>query len=305
MARTKQPKLAKLIDNTSLDDNTVIQIGEHTLSLGELRQMDSETEGASTTELEQQQRDLEQRENTLVAAQNNTMTFLQSVADSLGVPFDDFVNAASSGKTDGLKFKSKGKTPAASTDEEGLEGLDDSTKAAVIAARKVLAPEIAKLNSELTATKKALGIGISVSLEQYYDDQWEKLEGQVPKGKDNKPLVKLDQKSLLKYATDNKLLDARGRADMRKAFKEMTSEARTQQMILEAEERGAKRKEDEIRASAMTRPGPQQRPPHLTAPPTVKEGNRERVKTFDEVLADARADEEIWKTSLSGGFGSA
>lgn len=305
MARTKQPKLAKLIDNKNLDDTAVVQIGEHTLTMGELRQMDAETEGASTVELEQQQRDLEQRESTLVTAQNNTMTFLQSVAESLGVPFDEFIGAAASGKVDGLKLKPKGKTVTPSSDEEGLEGLDDSTKAAVIAARKMLAPEINRLKTELADTKKALGIGLGTYLDTYYEDAWEKLEPTVPKGKDGKPLVKLSLKDAMKYAQDNKLMDGRGRLDLRKTFKELTSDARTQLLVQEAEERGAKRKEDEIAAASMTRPGPQARPAHLTAPPTVKEGNHERTKTFDEVLADARNDTEIWKQALAGGFGSA
>lgn len=292
----KPAKIAKILGNNKLTDDMTIQVGEESFTLGELRLMDRETEGGSTAELEQIQKDIDARESQLVMAQNNTIEILRGVADHIGVELDDLVGGQWKGKV-------KGKATASTTGDTDpeLAGLDDATKAAVLTARKLMAPEISKLQKELADTRKALGIGISVSLDQYYEDTWEKLSDKVPKGADGKPLVKLDMKTVLEHAAKNNLNDARGRKDLKKAFSELTQEARTQQMILEAEERGAKRREQELQIGAVTKPGAS-RPAHITKPPVDDKG---RTKTLDQVLADAANDTEIWQNALSGGFGAA
>lgn len=298
MARTKNQKLAAIIDNRSkITDDMVIQIGEHSFTAGELRQMDDETAGESTEELQARLNDIEQREGLLASAQNNTITMIQRLSDQTGIPFDDLVAAAA----DPTK-KLGAKKPAASSPDADplLDGLDDTQKAVVQRIQSVYGKKVEGLEQALTDTRKALGTALKVNLDQFYEDTFEeKLLPNVPKGADGKPLVKVELKSVMEHAQRNNLMDGRGRLNIRKAFDEITSQARTQRMLAEAEERGAARERDRLAAAQGGRPGASgihDRPSYLTKPPVDDKG---RTKSLEQVLEDARNDSDLWKSALS------
>jgi hypothetical protein len=280
MARTKQPKLAGIIDNKNLGNDLVIQIGEHSLTVGELRAMDAETDGASTKELET-------REGNLVRAQAHLAETLQTVAEKTGIPLEKLLTGEIEGVTPAGGGGGRGgdddlEAALSDIDPKVLKALEKKFGAGSVAT------EVANMKKELADTKKALGIALKINMDDYYAQQWKELSTDIPKGDDGKPLVNLDLSAALKYADDNGLKDRTGRYNLQKAFNDMTIEARHQRELKAAEERGKKLGQDLTVAASVQKPGGIH--PAAAKPPVDDKG---RVKSLDAVMQDALGDVEI------------
>lgn len=285
MARTKQKKLASIIDNKALDDGMVVQIGEHSLTVGELRSMDAETGGESTAELQKQLKDIESRENNLVTAQGALASTLQLAADKLGVGIDDLI----AGNLDSVQPKRGGKTSsgdAPDANEDPLSAIDPAVLAALekkfgVAEVKATA---AKLEKELKDTRQALGIALKVNMDDHYERTFRESSKDIPAG------VKLDLQSVLKYADDNQLKDKTGRYNVQKAINDLTLEARHKADIEAAEQRGIERGRLGAAAASAARPGANRA--ELLKPPVDDKG---RTHTIEHQLQAALADSDIQK----------
>jgi|SRR5215831_922450 len=283
MARTKQQKLAAIIDNANIKSDMVIQVGDQSMTVGELRAMDAETDGAST-------RDLETREGNLVRAQAHLADTLQKVSESTGIPLEKLI----AGELEGITPAGGGGGGAGGGGADDLEAaLADIDPKVLKALEKkfgsgTVATEVAAMKKELADTKKALGIALKINMDDYYTAQWKDLSVNIPKDSAGKPLVQIDLAAALKYADDNSLKDRTGRYNLQKAFSDMTIEARHKQDILAAEERGKKLGQDMTVAASVQKPGGIH--PAAAKPPVDDKG---RTKDLAAVMQDALADTEI------------
>lgn len=274
------PKLKDIIAaRDKYADDIKISVGDQTLSLGDIRTEISENDNSSLMA------ELEERERNVLTAQSNLGDMLMKVSEASGVPIEDLVE----GRFEKLTKKEAKEAVGGDPDDPKVKAMVDS----------LVKGSLAPLQKTLDDTRKALGVALKVNLDQYYEDTWdEKLAPKIPKGKDGKPLVKLDLASVMKHANENKMLDARGRLNVRRAFDELTYDVRHTQELAEAEERGAKRREEELRAAAIPKPGQQRQ--GLINPPTVtiegKGGKFTRTKTIEEALTDALSDDDILRT---------
>jgi len=281
MARTKQQKLAAIIDNGNIKNDLVIQIGDQSLTVGELRAMDAETDGAST-------KDLETREGNLLRAQSHLADTLQKVSDSTGIPLEKLIAGELGDITPAGGGGGKGgesgdpEDALADIDPKVLKALEKKFGSSAVAA------EVTALKKELGDTKKALGIALKINMDDYYAAQWKDLSLGIPKDSAGKPLVTVDLAAALKYADDNGLKDRTGRYNLQKAFSDMTIEARHKQDILAAEERGKKLGQDMTVAASVQKPGGIH--PAAAKPPVDDKG---RTKDLAAVMQDALADTEI------------
>src|SRR5262252_222108 len=281
MARTKQQKLAAIIDNGNIKNDLVIQIGDQSLTVGELRAMDAETDGAST-------KDLETREGNLLRAQSHLADTLQKVSDSTGIPLEKLIAGELGDITPAGGGGGKGgesgdpEDALADIDPKVLKALEKKFGSSAVAA------EVTALKKELGDTKKALGIALKINMDDYYAAQWKDLSLGIPKDSAGKPLVTVDLAAALKYADDNSLKDRTGRYNLQKAFSDMTIEARHRQDILAAEERGKKLGQDLTVAASVQKPGGIH--PAAAKPPVDDKG---RTKDLAAVMQDALADTEI------------
>jgi len=281
MARTKQQKLAAIIDNGNIKNDLVIQIGDQSLTVGELRAMDAETDGAST-------KDLETREGNLLRAQSHLADTLQKVSDSTGIPLEKLIAGELGDITPAGGGGGKGgesgdpEDALADIDPKVLKALEKKFGSSAVAA------EVTALKKELGDTKKALGIALKINMDDYYAAQWKDLSLGIPKDSAGKPLVTVDLAAALKYADDNSLKDRTGRYNLQKAFSDMTIEARHKQDILAAEERGKKLGQDMTVAASVQKPGGIH--PAAAKPPVDDKG---RTKDLAAVMQDALADTEI------------
>jgi hypothetical protein len=279
MARTKVQKLASIIDNNNIKNDLVIQIGDQSLTVGELRAMDAETDGASTKELET-------REGNLVRAQAHLAETLQTVAEKTGIPLEKLltgeIEVTPAGGGGGKGGDDDPEAALSDIDPKVLKALEKKFGAGSVAT------EVAAMKKELADTKKALGIALKINMDDHYASQWEKLSANIPKGDDGKPLVNLDLSAALKYADDNGLKDRTGRYNLSKAFNDLTIEARHQREIKAAEERGKKLGQDLTVAASVQKPGGIH--PAAAKAPVDDKG---RVKSLDAVMQDALQDTEI------------
>lgn len=279
MARTKQQTLAKIIDNKTFANDLVIKIGDESLTVGELRAMDAETDGQST-------KDLEAREGNLIRAQAHLAETLQAVAERTGIPLETLLD----GKLDSIvPVRGKG----GENDDDPDAVLKDIDPAVIKALEKkfgagAVGTELAALKKELGDTKKALGIALKINMDDHYERTFRDLAGDIPRGDDGKPLVELDLSKALKYADDNGIKDKTGRYDLRRAVRDLTAEARYQRDLKAAEDRGEKRGLEKATLANVPKPGGIH--PAQAKPPVDAKG---RVKTLDAVMQDALGDVEI------------
>jgi hypothetical protein len=278
MARTKQQKLASIIDNANIKNDMVIHIGDQSLTVGELRAMDAETDGQST-------KDLETREGNLVKAQAHLADTLQLVAERSGIPLEKLI----SGELDDVKPRNAGgggdddlDAALAEIDPKVLKALEKKFGAGTVST------EVAKIQKELADTKKALGFALKTNMDDRYENQWRELSAAIPKGDDGKPLVAVDLTTLMKYADDNGIKDRVGRYNLPKAFDSMTAEARHKQDLAKARAEGERIGLEKAQLSNVPKPGGIR--PANAAPPVDAKG---RVKDLSTVMQDALQDTEI------------
>lgn len=278
----KPGKLQKLISNASIKDDMVIAVGDESFTMGELRSMDAESEGGSTA-------DLEAREANLVRAQSALAETLQKAADKMGVSIDKLI--------DGQLEDVVPRRGAPNADDDESELLADVDPRILSALEKRLekklgsatsAAAITKIEKDLADTRKALGIALKVNMDDHYQDVWDKLSSNIPKDSDGKPLVDINLDRALKYADEQGLRDRTGRYNVRKAFDDLTLDARHKSDIAAAERRGEERAEQKRLADAA-KPGGGVRQQHLK-PPVDDKG---RTHTIEHQLQEAMGDQEI------------
>lgn len=264
-------KLKKIIENKSLKDDMVIAVGEDSFTVGELRAMDAESDGATTAALQE-------REANLVKAQGALAATLQAAADKMGITIDQLID----GNLEGIKPRvaaapGDDDDPLAEVDPRVLAALEKKFGAANVDAA------VKKLEKELKDTKQALGIALKVNMDDYYADRFDRLSKDIPEG------TKLTLADALKYADENNLRDKTGRYNIQKAVSDLTYEARHKAEIAAAERRGEERAQqkalaDSVRPGAGT-PGAQ----HLK-PPVDEKG---RTHTIEHQLHEALQDTDI------------
>lgn len=282
----KPGKLQKIIENKSLKDDLVIAVGDESFTVGELRQMDAESEGASTA-------DLDAREANLVRAQSALATTLQTVADKLGVPIDKLIDGQLDDVTPRRGASDDGKHPSG----DPLSEIDPAVLAALekrfgVAEVKAASEKMAK---ELADTRKALGIALKVNMDDHYERSFRDLSKDIPEG------VKLDLQSALKYADDNNLRDKTGRYNIQKAVDDLTRDARIAKQIADAEARGEQRAREKQLADSV-RPGAGA-PGHSHMKPPVDD--KGRTHTLEHQLHEAMNDTEIQRMIAGIPAGSA
>lgn len=270
----KPGKLQKIIENKSLKDDLVIAVGDESFTVGELRAMDAESEGASTA-------DLDAREANLVRAQSALATTLQTVADKLGVPIDKLIE----GQLDDITPRRGATATTTSTSDDPLAEIDPAVLAALekkfgVAEVKAAA---AKMEKELADTRKALGIALKVNMDDHYERSFRDLSKDFPEG------VKLDLQSALKYADDNNLRDKTGRYNIQKAVDDLTREARIAKQVADAEARGEQRAREKALADSV-RPGAGA-PGHSHMKPPVDD--KGRTHSIEHQLHEALNDTDI------------
>jgi hypothetical protein len=276
-------KWADLLSNKSLypDDFTVSvkrDGKEETLSLGEMRAYDSESRGALTADLTRREQEMAKREKQVNDASIAIGTVVEKVASASGLTVQELL--------EGKQPTRKQVAAAAELDES------DPLVGSLVKEIKGLRAELGATKGEIESVKKsALGPMLNTYLEDYYESKWDKLQSTLPKGS------KVTRDEALKYAQDNGYKDSRGRFDLSKAIKDLTYDER---VVIEAEKRVAdlRKKDDDARVLAAA-----PRPSSLgTRIKTDKSLTNEKgqTKNFDEVLNDALADSDLWR-SVQGG----
>jgi len=281
----KPGKLQKLLENKSLKDDLVIAVGEESFTMGELRAMDVESEGASTAELES-------REANLVRAQAGLAETLQKVSELTKIPLEKLL----ANDLEGIELPSTGTPGGNTTDDDPLSELDPKVLKALEKrfGKEAVTGELATLKKELTDTKKALGIALKVNMDDYYTDRFERLSKDLPEG------VSLKLGDVLKFADENNIREkGTGRYNLQKAVSDLTADARLKAEIKKAREDGEKIGREKALVDAIPKPGAQRQ--NLLKPPVDDKG---RTHSIEHQLQEALNDNEITKM-LTGPFAEA
>lgn len=281
----KPGKLQKLLSNTALKDDLVIEVGGESFTMGDLRAMDSESEGASTA-------DLEAREAKLVSAQSALAQTLQTAADRMGVSIDQLID----GNLEGVTPR-RGASEPAGDSADPLADLDPKVLAALEKrfGSSAVTGAVESLKRELADTKKALGFALKTNLDDHYSAEFSKHAASLPEG------VKLDLPAVLKYADDNSIKDRVGRYNIQKAVDDLTRDARHKAELAEAEKRGEERARQKALADSV-RPGAGAPGAQHMKPPVDDKG---RVHSIDHQLRAALEDTDIQRMISGAGAGAA
>jgi len=255
------------------DDFTVSLKDGQTMTLADMRAYDREHEGELTRTLTAREQDVKKREADLNNASIGLGTMLENLAAKTGMSVDELI---------------AGKTPAKKAVAAAAE-LDeaDPLVGTLVKELKAMKAELAETKGEIQKTRKdALGPMLTTYLEDYYEGKWEKLAPTLPKG------AKVTREEALKYAQDNKLVDARGRYDLQKSIRDLTYDARVKADAEAMASEMRKKIEDERVLAAAPKPSGT----HINVKPDKTLLNdKGRVKNFDEVLGDALNDTDLWK----------
>jgi len=266
-----------LKDSQAFPDDFVVALKidgkDETLSLGEMRAYDRETEGALTQRLTAKEQEVAKRETLLNTASIEFGKVVERVAENAGLSVDDLL---------------AGKTPtkrsvAAAADLDENDPLVGKLVKEFNSLKSTLATqseEIGKLR------KEALGPMLNTYLEDYYESTWDKLSPSLPEG------ASVTRDAAIKYAQDNGYKDKKGRLDLSKAVKDLTYDARVQADAKKIAADLRKKADDErILANAPKPSGT-----HLNQKPDKSILNAQgRVKSIDEALMDAANDTDLWR----------
>lgn len=281
----KPGKLQKILANDKLGNDLVIEVGGESFTVGELREMHTESSGASTAELET-------REANLIKAQQGLAETLQRVAEKTGVPLDKLL----SNDLEGIEPIVRSSSATGGDDDDPLSELDPKVLKALEKkfGKDAVAGEVTAMKKELQDTKKALAIALRVNMDDYYQTNWDRLKSEIPEG------VDLDLAKAMKYADENNIREkGTGRYNLRKAVNDLTADARMKAEIQKAREEGEKLGREKALVDAIPKPG-QQRSQHLK-PPVDDKG---RTHTIEHQLNEAMQDDQITKM-LTGPFAEA
>src|SRR6266576_1197703 len=267
-----------LADKSAFPDDFAIALKDgQTMTLGDMRAYDVEHEGELTRNLTAKEQDIQKRERQVNDASLVIGTVVEKVAAASGLSVDELLS---------------GKAPTRRQVAAATE-LDENAPLNGALVKQIKAMQ-ARLDSQDVEIKKtrtdALGPMLNTYLEDYYEGTWEKIEPTLPKGSD----VKRD--AALKYAQENGYKDAKGRLDLRKAAKDLTYDARVkaEAAIMAADLR---KKDDDTRVLAAA---PRPSGTHINVKTDKSLLNQKgQTKSIDEVLSDAAADTDLWRSIQS------
>ena len=244
-----------------------------TMTLSEMRTYDREHEGELTRTLTAREQAIQKREKDVEQASVGLATVIEKAAANAGLSVDEFIQGKAPTK--------KAVAVAADLDE------NDPLVGTLVKQMKSMQARLDTQDAEIKKTRSdALGPMLTTYLEDYYEGKWEKLAPTLPKGS------KVTREEALKYAQDNKLVDARGRLDLSKATRDLTYDARVKADAEAMAGEMRKKIEDERTLAAAPRPSGT----HINVKPDKTLLNdKGRVKNFDEVLGDALNDTDLWK----------
>ena len=244
-----------------------------TMTLSEMRTYDREHEGELTRTLTAREQAIQKREKDVEQASIGLATVIEKAAANAGLSVDEFIQGKAPTK--------KAVAAAADLDE------NDPLVGTLVKQMKTMQARLDAQDTEIKKTRSdALGPMLTTYLEDYYEGKWEKLAPTLPKG------AKVTREEALKYAQDNKLVDARGRLDLSKATRDLTYDARVKADAEAMAGEMRKKIEDERTLAAAPKPSGT----HINVKPDKSLLNEKgRVKNFDEVLGDALNDTDLWK----------
>ena len=244
-----------------------------TMTLSEMRTYDREHEGELTRTLTAREQAIQKREKDVEQASIGLATVIEKAAANAGLSVDEFIQGKAPTK--------KAVAAAADLDE------NDPLVGTLVNQMKTMQARLDAQDTEIKKTRSdALGPMLTTYLEDYYEGKWEKLAPTLPKG------AKVTREEALKYAQDNKLVDARGRLDLSKATRDLTYDARVKADAEAMAGEMRKKIEDERTLAAAPKPSGT----HINVKPDKSLLNEKgRVKNFDEVLGDALNDTDLWK----------
>lgn len=263
-------------DNKYADD-LVFDLKDGTSrTLGEIRAANRESEGAVGRRMNQQEEALRAREAQLGAAEIELMQRVDSYAKRQGITVEDFI---------------QGKVPTTKKEVAATTGLDenDPLTGEVVKQLKAITARLDKTDSELaTQRDKILRPITATYLNDFYELQWERTKGSLPK----KALEKLTYEDTLRHAEQRGMKDRAGRLDVAAAARDLASPFAQDEW--RDQERAKLRKElrDEAFASSLPKPG--QTGPRGGVPKSFKD-DKGRTKSFDQVLNDAAQDADLWR----------
>lgn len=310
-----------ILENDALGDDTVIQVGEVSATLGELRTLNEETGGGTAAELDAREQALQKDQGLLITAQGELARMFQTLSDITGQDPKDLMErgldenrlrARAGGGRGGNNNRRTGNNRHASTDllgeddagdlletATGMDRDDPLLKPVLDRLTKLESTDMKAIKDELKRTQTALGIALKVNMEEHYERTYngykfpELDEPTSKRLKFSRPTLT----QVLKHAEDNGIKDRHGRLNVSRALDELTGGVRHKLELEQAEQRGAKRREDEMRAGSVTPPGATGQRHQLTKVSQRPDGT---AKDFGEVLADAANDTDLWNSALSG-----
>jgi len=215
-----------LLDTEHMPDNTPVRIGETEVPLSSLRQLSA----AERSQLADAIKANEERATKLEADRSKVV---------------DLARKAQEAYTAAEEARAKAGTPAAAA--AGADPFDDPWLSPV---KKALADRDAKLQATEAQLKQLLNT-VTQAATIFAEDRWDREFASVDFGKREK---KPTRDELLKFATDNKLLDRHGFPSIRAAWDKMSEADRLEAIKQEALERG--REEGRMAALANRIPAP-------------------------------------------------
>lgn len=301
MPKKKKASWTDIIANTALGDDMVIAVGDDSLTLGELREMNTESGGEVAAQLDSREKALQRDQASLIAAQTELANMFQKLSDITGYePNELLQNPAlldgfrGDGEGDGKRKVGKRAAAAAAAAATGLDEDDVLLQPAIKKIQELKDNDIKGLKGEINNLRQALGIALKVNLDDYYERVYNSYtfpsDDVMKKHKFQKPALE----QVLKFATDNGLKDKSGRLGVQRALDTLTDSIRRKEEIEAAEQRGEKRAQESQRMATVQPPG--NRGPRALQPEFKRKDGT--TKDIGEVLAQAAEDTDLWGSAL-------
>lgn len=288
--KTKKSWKELLKDTKTYGDDFAVQIGETSYTMGELREMEEESNGALSAQLDERKKQLDQQQQNLEAAQQTLTQLYNEFTEAAGVTLDDIQSG---------KAKPKGKKAAASTSDDPEADLlaqyeSDEASAPLVKYLRKQAKIIEGLNAELVGTKKIAGVMGKTYLDDYYERQFSLL----PTPENEEAKKKITMKALIEHATEQGYKDNVGRLNLRRAHKDLMEPYTIAEIEKKAFEKGKKEATDALTMARMPKPGNNGFKREPLAAQAAQERGEKFDTSFDAALARAAEDDEIWQNAF-------
>jgi hypothetical protein len=278
--------LKDILNNAKYADDMVLTLPDGTTgTIGEFRSLDAE----ERNNLIQRAKTIEQAEIALADRIREAQS--RGILNSQPVQTDDAAIRAAAAQ----QFRLSEDDPLLGQVAKEFKRLEAQNK-------QNLDAVVAKTNAEIAK----LG-GITKQVTQAYLDDWYTTRHQAATASlpsDVRSKVKLED--AIKYAEEHRLMDKAGRYDIDASVDRLTWDARKEHERAEFRTDATKKAEKEAQMASMNRPSPNtlrtRQAENDGFNPLTKEG---KVKSFDEVLADAQSDGALWDSiaKTASGFG--